>query len=254
MPGSRRCPESLAANLGWSHLSTDRLAAHPGRPWRLVPEEKVMDRVAEHYLCLSIDELMEDVLRHYRANVWPKVEVIVASHVDESSGRGIVLEGSGLWPEFATGLDFGKVGALWLTAAEETFRQRIYTNSRYSTKTPREREMVDKFLERTIAYNARLVEALSRHGLVLVDVLQSDVAELTERCLLALGIDGRYGFGTLAPFFPTGDPRRVIHRNCAQKRVGNAVRLDLPNLRATYTGFIDGRLLSRDLLGVRRWG
>lgn len=147
-----------------------------------------MDSVAEHYLSLSVDELIEDVLRHYRANVWPKVEGIVASYSDEASTSGLVLEGSALWPEFATSLDFDKVGALWLTADEETFRQRIYTNSRYSTKAARERKMIDKFLQRTVAYDGRMVEAVNRRGFILVDVLDSDVTELAERCQLSLRI------------------------------------------------------------------
>ena len=149
-----------------------------------------MDIVADHYLSLSVDELMEDVLRHYRDNVWPKVEEIVVSHVGDASANGLVLEGSALWPEFPTRLDFNMVGALWLTANGETFRQRIYTNSRYNTKAPREREMVDKFLQRTIAYNARMVEAVIQRGFILVDVLDSHATKLAERCLLALGVDG----------------------------------------------------------------
>ena len=84
--------------------------------------------------------------------------------VGDTAANGLVLEGSALWPEFAIGMDFDRVGALWLTADEETFRQRIYTNSRYSTKSGREREMVDKFLQRTIAYNARMVEVVNRRG------------------------------------------------------------------------------------------
>ena len=92
--GKSTVSESLAAMLGWEHLSTDRLAAHPGRPWRPAPE-KVLDRVAEHYLRLSVDELIEDVLRHYRVIVWPKVEEIVASHSNDASTTGIVLEGIG---------------------------------------------------------------------------------------------------------------------------------------------------------------
>ena len=151
-----------------------------------------MDIVAEHYLNLSVEELMVDVLRHYRANVWPKVEEtrgVVCLH--DASATGLVLEGSALWPEFPTRVDLDRVGALWLTAAEETFRKRIYTNSRYRTKTPREREMVDKFLQRTVAYNARMVEVVNRRGFNLVDVGPSDVMELAERCLLALGVDGR---------------------------------------------------------------
>ena len=52
-----------------------------------------MDIVAEHYLSLTVDELMKDVLRHYRANVWPKVEEIVASRLDDTSATGLALEG-----------------------------------------------------------------------------------------------------------------------------------------------------------------
>ena len=188
--GKSTVSESLAATLGWTYLSTDKLAAHPGRPWRRTPGDKVMDIVAEHYLNLSVDELMEDVLRHYRTNVWPQVEELIASYVDDTSASGLVLEGSALWPEFATSLDFDRVGALWLTTAEETFRQRIYTNSRYSTKSGREREMVDKFLERTVAYNTRMVEVVNRRGFNLVDVMDSNATDLAERCLLALGGGG----------------------------------------------------------------
>ena len=189
--GKSTLSETLAATLGWTSLSTDRLAAHPGRPWRRTPGDKVMDIVAEHYLNLSVDELMEDVLRHYRVNVWPQVEELIESYVVDTSANGLVLEGSALWPEFATSLDFDKVGALWLTAAEETIRQRIYTNSRYSTKSGRDRRMIDKFLQRTIAYDARMVEVVRRRRFMLVDVEQSDVSELTGRCLSALGVEGR---------------------------------------------------------------
>ncbi len=58
-------------------------------------------------------------------------------------------------------------------------------------KSPRERMMIDKFLERTLAYNARMVAAVNQHGFILIDVLQSDVAALTERRLSTLGIDKR---------------------------------------------------------------
>ena len=188
--GKSSVSESLAATLGWAHVSTDTLARHPGRPWKQAPE-KVPDSVAEHYLCLSVDELIEDVLRHYRVNVWPKVEAIVASHSNDTSTTGIVLEGSALWPEFAIGLNFDKIATVWLTAGEEVCRRRIHDESLYCSKSPRERMMIDKFLERTLAYNARMVDAVSQHGFILVDVLQSNVTELTERCLSTLGIDER---------------------------------------------------------------
>ena len=188
--GKSSLAESLAVALGWTHISTDSLARHPGRPWKPAPE-KVPDHVAEHYLTLSVEELIEDVLRHYWVNVWPKVEEIVASHSDETSAAGIVLEGSALWPEFVSDLDFDKVAALWLTADEEVIRQRIYAGSLYRSKPTRERIMIDKFVKRTLIYNARMVTAANRQGFTLVDVLRSDVTELTERCLSALGLDAR---------------------------------------------------------------
>ena len=188
--GKSSLSESLAVTLGWTWVSTDTLARHPGRPWKPAPE-KVPDHVAEHYLRLSVLELIEDVLRHYRVNVWPKVEEIVASHSNDTSATGIVLEGSALWPEFVTSLDSGKFAALWLTAHEEVFRQRIHAESLYNSKSPRDRMMIDKFLERTLVYNARMVDAVTRYGFILVDVLQSNVTELTGRCLSTLGIDQR---------------------------------------------------------------
>ena len=134
------------------------------------------------YLCLSVDKLIEDV--SVTTGSWlAKVEAIVASHSNDASTTGIVLEGSALWPEFVTSLDIDKIAAVWLTGSEEVFRQRIHVGSLYGSKSPRERMMIDKFLGRTLAYNARMVDAVSRHGLMLVDVLQSNVMEITERCI-----------------------------------------------------------------------
>ena len=146
----------------------------------------MQDHVAKHYLSLSVDELLEDVLHHYRVNFWPKVEAIVASHSNDASETGVVLEGSALWPKFVTDLNFDRVAALWLTASDDVLRQRIHDESMYGSKSSRARTMVDKFLGRTLAYNSLMIDVVSRHGFVLVDVSQSSVAELTERCLSTL--------------------------------------------------------------------
>jgi len=184
--GKSTVSEALAAVLGWDCLSTDSLARHPGRPWKPAPE-KVPDHVAEHYLSLSVEELVDDVLRHYRVNVWPMVDEIVASYSNRTASTGLVLEGSALWPELAAGLDFRKVAAIWLTAGEEVLRQRIHEGSGYGSKSSREREMIDKFLQRTVAYDLRMVDSARKHGLVLLDVEESDATDLAERCLSALG-------------------------------------------------------------------
>ena len=82
--GKTALARALAARLGWRRLSTDSLARHPGRPWKtggcVVP-----DHVAEHYLSLSVDELIEDVLAHYRS-LWPAIRDLVSAHATDPSG------------------------------------------------------------------------------------------------------------------------------------------------------------------------
>ena len=145
--------------------------------------------MAEHYLALSADQLFGDVLHHYRTNVWPQVEETVASHSNETSAPQIVLEGSALWPGFAASLDLQNVAALWLTTSEEVFRQRIHEESRYHSRPSFERTVVEKFLERTLVYNAKMIEVVNRHDFTVVDVSESDVVELTDRCLAMLNVD-----------------------------------------------------------------
>lgn len=186
--GKSTIATSLATKLGWTHVSTDSLARHPGRPWKSAPD-KVPDDVAEHYICLSVDELIADVIHHYRVNVWPKVESIIASHSNDASTTGVILEGSALWPEFAKSLDFTKTIAIWLTASDELFRQRIHSNSQYTSKSIREKMMIDKFIKRTIAYNALMVEAVNRHAFTLLEVQRPDAMEIAEKVLAKLGFD-----------------------------------------------------------------
>ena len=183
--GKSALSESIATNLGWNRISTDTLARHPGRPWRPAPEQ-VPDHVAEHYLSLSVDELIKDVLHHYRVNVWPKIEEIVASHINGPSRAGLIIEGSALWPELVATLNFKNIAALWLTASEAVFRQRIRDESLYHSKSLQERRMIDKFLARTLVYNTQMIEVTNQHGFILVDVQQSNLAELTQRCLSIL--------------------------------------------------------------------
>ena len=94
--GKSTLAQSLASHLGWSCRSTDEgLAPHPGRPWQVKPRE-VPKHVADHYLSLSVDELITDVLRHYKGNVWPLIKDIVTYQAtDFTADRPDNDEGSG---------------------------------------------------------------------------------------------------------------------------------------------------------------
>ncbi len=115
--GKSTLARSLADTLGWRLLSTDTMARHPGRPWRSAPEP-VPDHVAEHYLTLSVGELITDVLHHYRINVWPTVWTLIRSATAEASSDRLILEGSALWPEFAATLGLDGLAALWLNVLQ----------------------------------------------------------------------------------------------------------------------------------------
>ena len=183
--GKSTLADLLAAKLGWTQISTDKLARHPGRPW----PEPVPDHVAEHYLSLSVRELIEDVLHHYKVNVWPQVETIVAEIATDTSKERIIVEGAALWPEFVATLDVANLAAIWLTAGDAGFEQRIHAASQYRTKSQRERVMVDKFLARSLLYNAQMMDAIRQHELVSVNVNAASVDELIERCLSLLGLE-----------------------------------------------------------------
>lgn len=184
--GKSTLAQSLASYLGWNYRSTDKLARHPGRPWQAKPG-KVPNHVADHYLLLSADELITDVFRHYRENVWPIIEEIVAFHATDVSSDRLVLEGSALLPEFVNVLNLENIFAIWLTANNEFLRQRIYAASHYELKTHSEKMMVDKFLERNNSFNDQIMSTINQLGLVSVDVESaSNVEELMSKCLTTL--------------------------------------------------------------------
>ena len=117
---------------------TDQLARHPGRPWRVdggaVPED-----VVEHYTKLSTAELVDAVLEHYQRNVWPIVDAIIHSRLNNPFDFGLVFEGSAILPEQVRNAGYARVRAVWLTAPHELITERIWHNSNYETSTTRER-------------------------------------------------------------------------------------------------------------------
>src|SRR5690606_41363789 len=52
--GKSTAARAVADRLGFECRTTDRLARHPGRPWR-TPVGEVPPHVAEHYRALAVD-------------------------------------------------------------------------------------------------------------------------------------------------------------------------------------------------------
>ncbi len=150
--GKSTLAQSLVTHLGWNYRSTDKLARHPGRPWQ-VKSREIPKHVADHYQLLSADELIKDVIHHYRNNVWSLVKDIVTFHATEVSADRLVLEGSALLPELVNTLNFENTSAIWLIANNEFIRQRIYVASHYESRSHSEKMMIDKFLELICLWN-----------------------------------------------------------------------------------------------------
>ena len=184
--GKSTLAHSLALKLGWRHISTDHLARYPGRPWKVKPQT-VPEHVAEHYLSLSGEELITDVLRHYRS-MWPGIEAIVTSHATDLSTERLILEGSALWPETVATMELDHVAAIWLTASNGLFQTRIYGESCFEEAASRGKMMIQKFLGRIHLYNERMMEAVNRLGLASIDMETTPSTEkLGDRCLELAG-------------------------------------------------------------------
>ncbi|MFE3649322.1 hypothetical protein ACFXO2_16045 [Streptomyces sp. NPDC059152] len=162
--GKSTVAQVVAERLRFAYRSTDRLARHPGRPWR-TPERAVPAHVAEHYATLPVDELIASVLDHY-GRLWPRIEALITAHATgEEAETGLVLEGSALWPAQVAGLAVPHTAAVWLTADRRVVRTRVHDGGRYATATAEERHLMDKFLARTERYQALMLSVVHRLGL-----------------------------------------------------------------------------------------
>jgi 2-phosphoglycerate kinase len=163
--GKSTLAQRLAADRGWDYRATDQLARHPGRPWQAKPKQ-VPNHVADHYRLLSADELVADVLRHYREMVWPSIAAIVN---DRATDR-LILEGSALLPELVNTLNLANIAAIWLTATNEFLSGRINAESDYGSRSPSEKILIDQFVARKNLFNERIIHTVNQLCLPSVDV------------------------------------------------------------------------------------
>src|SRR6186997_2914511 len=93
---------------------------------------------------------------------WPLVRKMVAS-----SDRLII--GSAILPEAATEVTSDRVAAVWLVADDELLVRRIRDSSGYGEKPAAERELIDKFVNRAVAFNRNIKDAVERCRLLSID-------------------------------------------------------------------------------------
>ena len=152
-------------------MSTDSLAQHPGRPW-----PKVRPHVAEHYQRLSTSATFEFLLAHHK-NMWPRIKEIILRHVSDPNAGPLVLEGAALRPEFVCELLSDELKASWLIASDTYISECIQRESSYEHAPTSSRRMIERFIERSLMDNARIVESAKNLSLQCIDVEKSKLME-----------------------------------------------------------------------------
>ena len=172
--GKSTLAEALASRLGWQQMSTDSLSRHPGRPWH--SENQVPPDVQGHYLSHTAEELVDEVLQHYRDNVWPMAKALIQTRISNPYDACLVLEGSAIWPDSVVDAGFGRTVSVWLTASEDTITGRIRNSSDYLQQPARSRLMIDRFLGRSLLYDERMTQAVNRLEQRCIDISESGTA------------------------------------------------------------------------------
>ena len=153
----------LAERLGFGLVSTDQLGRHPGRPWT-DPGREVPAHVVEHYQSLTGQQLVNALLDHYD-RMWPRIEELITGR----SAAGLVLEGSGVWPASVVQLSTPYT-AVWLSADDDVLAARMQRASRYDELPDDSRQLVDKFLARSLGYQTRMLTLVEQLALNHLDV------------------------------------------------------------------------------------
>jgi len=152
LAGKSSLAAQLGSELGWKTVATDYLARHPGRPWR-DDGTQVPSHVVEHFVSLSPEELLEDVLRHYRS-LAPRIREI-AEEDAQSDGSGIVIEGSAVLPELAFELRSAAYSCFLVAKPDVLF-------SRVMRHAGAEKEAAQKFAARAELMNGFIAAEAKR--------------------------------------------------------------------------------------------
>ena len=159
--GKTTLARRIGEALGWTVVSTDTLARHPGRPW---PE--VRQPVAEYYSSLT-DATLYWFLRVHHENMWPGLD----RAIDDAQMAALptIFEGSALRPEYvASRMSVSNVG-ICLYADALFLRNRMRSESQYDSFDQKRRAIIDKFIDRSLRDNTEILQAARTLGLICVE-------------------------------------------------------------------------------------
>lgn len=160
--GKTTLGKALAVELGVTSLTIDDLVTaviavttpetHPGiHALRKGPH-------TTYFTNSSVDELITDATLRHEAS-WPMVEQLIRKYVGQ--GRGIVIDGWHMRPEWVAALQIEKVWAGWLVIDPDVLQARERQNEAWLKGSADPERMFTNFMRRSLWYN-NLIETQAK--------------------------------------------------------------------------------------------
>lgn len=139
----------------------------------------------EYYIATDPDQLIRDIDDQHEA-LWPALQTLFRTH--STWGAPAVIEGWALRPTRVRRLS-GDIAGVFLLADDALIERRV-RRSDFSEGASDRELMVQRYLERSLRYNACLREQLVRDDLKAIPVSSAMSAEgIADACLLLLAQD-----------------------------------------------------------------
>jgi 2-phosphoglycerate kinase len=174
--GKTTLAQQVGQALGWTLLSTDKLARHPGRPWPDIPQP-----VAEYYARLSAETIYWFLRVHHenmRSGILQKIDEA------RNSRTSMVFEGSALRPEYVAARMSAQTIGVCLYADEVFLQDRMRSASQYSSCDQDQRMTIDKFIDRSSQDNFEIHSSAKACGLICVDASDAGAVEQLRKDLI----------------------------------------------------------------------
>ena len=169
MVGKTTVARIIAGRLNYDCISTDDIGAaiasvtdrdsHPAFHYM------EHDDYREYYVTSSRDELIRDINNQHEA-LWPALRTLFRNHSTWSTDT--VVEGWALRPEYVSRLS-GDIAGLFLLSDEALIEERT-RSSDFSQGASDKEEMIRRYLDRSLWYNAHLRDQVERLGLRAISI------------------------------------------------------------------------------------
>jgi hypothetical protein len=136
----------------------------------------------EYYVTSSKADLIRDINNQHEA-LWPALLTLFRNH--STWGTAAVIEGWALRPDHVVQLS-GDIDGLFLLSDEALIEERIRTSG-FNLGASDEETMMQRYLERSLWYNAQLQDQVVRLGLKALSISsEMRLEEIADECMRVL--------------------------------------------------------------------